>query len=226
MDAVTCIDGLASGQGILPGCIALFLSKFLGYGVVFGSSALKIPQISTVYRNKSVTGLSRQSIEAETIGYFIALAYSTVLGMPFNAYGENVFLLIQDFVLLIMITKYGDKSYLRLVLIIMAVGVMWGIFFVDFLSDSSLDMVHSGMNLIFYYARLQQIWASFSASSTGQLSLVSSILLLAGTAVRVLTTVQEGGTYNMIVKIAISFSLNFVILAQILYYWPKKEKIV
>jgi hypothetical protein len=36
------------------------------------------------------------------------------------------------------------------------------------------------MNVIFYYARAQQIWENFRASSTGQLSLISSLLLLVG----------------------------------------------
>lgn len=52
-------------------------------------------QILKILQNKSVRGLSLVSFELEVIGYTIALAYCLHKGMPFSAYGELAFLLIQ-----------------------------------------------------------------------------------------------------------------------------------
>lgn len=50
----------------------------------------------------------------------------------------------------------------------------------ELLSDATLEWAYSIKNLVFYYARAQQIFENLRAGSTGQLSLVSSSLLLVG----------------------------------------------
>lgn len=45
-----------------------------------------------------------------------------------------------------------------------------------------------------------------------------------GCAVRVLTTLQEGGGTNMLAGFTISLALNLALVLQILYYRPKAEK--
>ena len=46
-------------------------------------------------KHGSVRGLSVASFELEVVGYTIALAYCIHKGLPFSAYGELAFLLIQ-----------------------------------------------------------------------------------------------------------------------------------
>lgn len=222
VDATHCVSALVEGNGIMDGCAGAILSKVLGYAVVAGSAALKLPQILGMLSSKSADGISRPSIEAETVGYFISMSYSMVRGMSFNAYGETVFLLVQDVLVLGLITLFGDKSYMRLLTVLLAIGGIGVGFHQKLLPDSTLEYVFSGMNSIFYYARAQQIYDSFKAKSTGQLSLVSSMLLLVGNAVRILTTMQEGGGMNMLIGYTISFSLNLMIVLQIMYYSKKK----
>lgn len=48
-----------------------------------------------ILKHQSVRGLSMISFELEVIGYTIALAYCLHKGLPFSAYGELLFLLIQ-----------------------------------------------------------------------------------------------------------------------------------
>lgn len=52
-------------------------------------------QIMKILKHQSVRGLSMISFELEVIGYTIALAYCLHKGLPFSAYGELLFLLIQ-----------------------------------------------------------------------------------------------------------------------------------
>ena len=52
-------------------------------------------QILRILKLKSVWGLSVVAFELEVVGYTIALAYCLHKGLPFSAYGELAFLLIQ-----------------------------------------------------------------------------------------------------------------------------------
>lgn len=48
-----------------------------------------------ILQHGSVRGLSIVAFELEVVGYTIALAYCLHKGLPFSAYGELAFLLIQ-----------------------------------------------------------------------------------------------------------------------------------
>ena len=43
------------------------LSKTLGYGVVLGALAVKLPQIIKILKNKSIAGISFRSVALEVI---------------------------------------------------------------------------------------------------------------------------------------------------------------
>jgi hypothetical protein len=59
----------------------------------------------------------------------------------------------------------------------------------------------------------------------GYLPLPSSDLPLRACAVRVLTTTQEGGGRNMLISYLTSLSLNFTLMAQIVYFNMGAKKI-
>lgn len=48
-----------------------------------------------IVHHKSVRGLSVVAFELEVVGYTISLAYCLHKGLPFSAFGEMAFLLIQ-----------------------------------------------------------------------------------------------------------------------------------
>lgn len=52
-------------------------------------------QILKILKHNSVRGLSVVAFELEVVGYTIALSYCLHKGLPFSAYGELLFLLIQ-----------------------------------------------------------------------------------------------------------------------------------
>ena len=52
-------------------------------------------QILKILEHKSVRGLSVMAFELEVIGYTISLAYCLHKGLPFSAFGEYAFLLVQ-----------------------------------------------------------------------------------------------------------------------------------
>lgn len=90
-------------------CWETFLKTYLKHVIVIGNTSkitlLVFPvnynfidfffQILKILQHSSVRGLSVVAFELEVVGYTIALAYCLHKGLPFSAYGELAFLLIQ-----------------------------------------------------------------------------------------------------------------------------------
>ncbi len=62
----------------------------LGYGILAGSTLVKVPQLLNVTRAKSAEGLNPISFELETVGLLIATTYGFLMQLPFSAFGEVV----------------------------------------------------------------------------------------------------------------------------------------
>ena len=62
----------------------------LGYGILAGSTLVKVPQVLNVVRARSAAGLSPLAFELETLGLVIAVTYGFLMGLPISAFGETV----------------------------------------------------------------------------------------------------------------------------------------
>jgi mannose-P-dolichol utilization defect protein 1 len=79
-----------------------------------------------------------------------------------------------------------------------------------------LQMLSMSTNMI---GRVPQIYANFSASSTGQLSLPTFLLNFLGSVARVFTTLQDAGNdVVMVSNFALAAALNGALVLQILVY--------
>ena len=59
---------------------------------------------------QSVYGISFTSVMAEGMTNWVTIVYSWYRGTPFSIYGENVFLLIQNIIILGFFVIYGNKA--------------------------------------------------------------------------------------------------------------------
>uniref|UniRef100_A0A6V7J784 Mannose-P-dolichol utilization defect 1 protein homolog n=1 Tax=Bracon brevicornis TaxID=1563983 RepID=A0A6V7J784_9HYME len=66
---------------------------------------------------------------------------------------------------------------------------------------------------------MAQAYTNYKNGSTGQISLVTMLMLLFGSMARIFTSVQETGDINMIIMYVSSTTANAIIVAQIFYYW-------
>ncbi|KAH9604638.1 hypothetical protein KSS87_018863 [Heliosperma pusillum] len=102
------VDSISHGQIPQKACLLPLISKLLGYCIVAASTTVKIPQILKILEHKSIRGLSVAAFELEVIGYTISLAYCLHKGLPFSAFGEYAFLLIQAIVLVAVIYYFSQ----------------------------------------------------------------------------------------------------------------------
>ncbi|CAI7857199.1 unnamed protein product [Closterium sp. NIES-54] len=93
------------------------LAKLIGYIIVTASTVLKLPQIIRIVRSNSIEGLSVPSFEMECVGYTVSLLFCWTRRVPFSAYGELFFLVLQSLILMLLIyyhsPRLGRQRYLR-----------------------------------------------------------------------------------------------------------------
>lgn len=227
MDFSCAFRSLSNGKFPEKDCLLPLISKLLGYAIVSASTTVKLPQILKILKHKSVRGLSVVAFELEVIGYTIALAYCLHKGLPFSAYGELAFLLIQAIVLVGIIYYFsqpmGTSTWIRALLYCgMAPTILAGR-----IDPILFEALYASQHAIFFFARVPQIWENFKNKSTGELSFLTSLMNVAGSTVRVFTSVQEKAPTSVLMGSVIGILTNGTILSQIIAYQKppaKKEK--
>ncbi|XP_027331184.1 mannose-P-dolichol utilization defect 1 protein homolog 2 [Abrus precatorius] len=225
IDLSCALGSLRHGQFPDKDCLLPLISKLLGYAIVAASTTVKLPQILKILKHQSARGLSMISFELEVVGYTIALAYCLHKGLPFSAYGELLFLLIQAIVLVAVIYYYSrpvsTTTWIRALLYCaVAPTVLAGQ-----IDPLLFEALYASQHAIFLFARIPQIWQNFSNKSTGELSFLTSFMNFGGSMVRVFTTIQENAPKSVLLGYAIGVATNFTILSQIVIYQkPRAEK--
>ena len=250
---VLTLTSLSHGQLPATPILQALISKVLGFGIVAGSTIVKLPQVLAVVRAHSADGLSPLAFELETLGLAIAATYGVIQKLAFSAYGESVVrsasihshacihltlqtqqtshnktnqaLLIQNIALLLLIYRYQARSSTRTALLFAFLAVWGGAFSSGSLSPPLVSSLYDLQNGILLASRLPQIYQSFRARSTGQLSIITYALNTAGAAARIFTTSQEKNAGAAMLRGAvISTLLNAIMVAQIVGYGDAAQK--
>lgn len=199
-------------------CLRVVLSKGLGYAIIAGSLMVKVPQILKIMNAQSAEGINLLGVTLELSAMSATLVYSFANDYPFSTYGESIFLLIQTWIVAVLVLWYTGRQaivaiYSAILALILAfllspaasAGLLW------FLQSSNIA------NIII--ARMLQAFENYKNGSTGQLSVITSSMLWAGSLARIFTSWQETGDTTVIMTYVIANLCNSVILAQIIYYW-------
>ncbi|XP_062160157.1 mannose-P-dolichol utilization defect 1 protein homolog 2 [Alnus glutinosa] len=227
IDFSCALGSLRNGQIPHKDCLLPLISKLLGYCIVAASTTVKLPQILKILKNRSVRGLSVVAFELEVVGYTISLAYCLHKGLPFSAYGELAFLLIQAIILVATIYYFsqpvGTTTWIRALLYCaLAPTILAGQ-----INPVLFEALYASQHAIFLFARIPQIWKNFSNKSTGELSFLTCLMNFAGSMVRVFTSIQEKAPSSVLLGYALGMSTNGTILSQIIMYrkpHAKEEK--
>ena len=86
------------------------LAVILSYVVIVGSAVVKLPQILTVWRSRSVAGLAPEQFLMEQFCYVINIYYNLSIKAEFWTWGEVVFLFASNVVLLEQVVAYGGAE--------------------------------------------------------------------------------------------------------------------
>ena len=226
-------------------CFSLAVSKALGIGIVGASAVVKIPQLLKLLNSQSAQGLSFLSYLLETASFVITLAYNVRHGFPFSTFGETAFIAVQDIAITVLILAFSGRSSTAAVFVAGLAAAGYALFGQGNLVDmNALGYLQAGAGVLGVASKLPQIWQIFKEGGTGQLSAFAvnstladnlSLLLmmlsqvfnyLAGSLSRIFTTLKEVDDKMILYGFISGFALNFVLAAQLLYYWNDKKPAV
>lgn len=200
------------------------IAKLLGYAVIVGASVVKIPQIVRLIKAGSARGIAASTYIIENIAYTICASYYMNNGYPFSTYGENIFLLLQGYVLVLLVFKFnchlGPQFYLAAIAFTLFVMVL----FTNVVGMQVLALLQGCSVPLTAASRVPQILTNFKNRSTGELSILTGALVFLGNTARVFTTFQEIDDLMALLPVMSSFVLNGTILLQIILYYGSDTK--
>jgi len=207
-------------------CISITISKGLGYGIIIGASAVKLPQVFNILKAQSGAGILVSMFYMEAYMHIINGCYNIHLGSPFSVYGENFCLLAQNLLLIALIWYYErNVTTLKMCLVSFSIlGPLTYLFF-DFMVPVALWKLLMNIQIIMVaYSRMPQILENFRNKTTGELSSIMFILNTLGNLARLFTFVKETNDVLNMCTSGLSAVLNFTIFVQILFYWKNTQK--
>ncbi|KAJ3359159.1 hypothetical protein GGF32_009607 [Allomyces javanicus] len=200
-----------------PTCVARAASKGIGLGIVAAGAGVKVPQILKLYSAKSAEGLSYAGYALESAASATFAAYSVALEFPFSTYGESVFIVAQNAIIMAMICYYRQQPALAGLTLLAFALAAFGLF--ALVPAGILKTVQSVALVVGLVAKIPPIVAVAKAGNTGALSAVTVSAYFAGSCARIFTTLAEVNDPLVLTSFLLNGSLNLVLLAQVLYYW-------
>ncbi|KAL9653868.1 hypothetical protein ABK040_012928 [Willaertia magna] len=214
-----CFESVFLNFNLETACISLLISKLLGVLVILGSVLYKVPQIITIWRKSSVVGLSSLMFIIEIYTQVITLGYNIRENNPFSTYGEYVFMIAQNVVILLFFFVYSKTDIVfSLSSIIFPVAFYFIVFDRNYVTMEHVAILQA-LNLpLFMFSRIPQIIKNFTQKGVGALSFTTTFLQLAGSGARLFTTYKELDDKLLLITSFIAVVLNGTLLLQILYY--------
>eukprot|EP00732_Lithocolla_globosa_P006194 Lithocolla_globosa_v1_NODE_7028_length_1002_cov_140.520042.p1 type:complete len:259 gc:universal NODE_7028_length_1002_cov_140.520042:163-939(+) len=206
-------------------CMKLTLSKLLGFGMILGGTGVKLPQLLKILKAGSAEGISVLAYCMELFVYTETVGYNLRFGYAFSTYGENVFLTIQDILILLLMFHFS-KNYLGLFGYFALYAAFCALTFQQLLTEDLSVKLHSFVTPMLLVSRIPQIYSNYSNGSTGNLSAVTIFLFAAGTTARIFTTLQEVEDMVVLYGYIAGTAVNLILALQVVYYWnsPKNNK--
>jgi mannose-P-dolichol utilization defect protein 1 len=191
MEELTCTFNRNILQEFDSRCMSFYIAKLLGLAILGGSVALKLPQIWNIVSTKDVFGLSPLAFYSEVPLFAVSVVYNLRQGNPFTSYGENCTILVQNIILVVLLWTYSKPPPRSATMIQVVMCGLFLIVAICMVPDKYLFVLPL-LNLpLSLSSRVPQIVSNFRLRSTGQLSIITTLLLFGGNVARVFTTIQE-----------------------------------
>jgi hypothetical protein len=205
-------------------CVKPLISKALGIGIIGGALLLKVPQIVAILSSGTVEGLSPMAFYTELPLSGTNVCYNILQGNPFSTYGEQVFISIQNAILILLLWAYMPIRP-SVVFTLGMVMFFVAVFATALNLPSEFQQILPLLSIpLMLFARLSQILNNYKLKTTGQLSLITTLLNFIGGLARVFTTIQQVGyDYSLLSGFAASIFTSGLLLLQMVIYRKSKS---
>jgi len=205
-------------------CLKLVSTKLLGYAIVAGASAVKLPQVFKIITAKSGAGITVIGVLLELLAITFNACYSFRNNFPFSAWGEAIFLAIETLFIAFLILWYDGNKGKALTFLSIYVAVVATLIHPDFVSRDVMWWLQSTVLPLAVTGKMFQAIKNYKAQHTGQISALTAWAIFAGSLVRIYTTIQETGDLLTATTFTFAAAANALLALQVLYYWKSTKK--
>ena len=200
------------------GCVGKLISKVLSLAIIAGAGILKVPQILTIVKNKSVEGIVASSFYLEALALTATVVYSTLKGYPLTTYGESVIITGQVLILVWLLWTYSKPTATTGFRIQCMVSYGAIVASMLYLPEEFQPVLLTVGTVLTVSSRVSQIIANFRSGSSGQVSLITWALNSAGGAARIFTTLQEVNDPFVLAGFVLGFITSATLVFQVVLY--------
>lgn len=154
----------------------------------------------------------------ETLGTTFSAVYFARRAFPFSTYGEAVFIMVQNVLVLALIVHYQRLPLLTASLLAIAYAAMLLLLYSSLVPMSVLMVLQVCSIPILNLARLPQILLNWRRKSTGELSPITLGLQLLGNLARIFTTIAQVRDPLMFAGICVATLFNSFLFLQWIFY--------
>ncbi|XP_055531519.1 solute carrier family 66 member 3 [Wyeomyia smithii] len=184
----------------------------------------KVPQIQTVQKLRSATGLSLNGLLMELCSYTVTMLYNFTNRYAFLSYMEYPILLIQEYVLVYVVLKYknilNQTSY---VWSAVYVAVFIG-FASEIIPGSLLMMLVPFTTPVGATSKVMQLIAILRSKDSESVSLITWGLSAFTNSTRIYTILLDSGDRMLLANFGISTILSSSVLLAAWYYKKPKQE--
>jgi mannose-P-dolichol utilization defect protein 1 len=205
------------------GCLKSIISRGLSFGIIVGSSILKVPQMYNFYKTKSTSGVSSAMLYLDVISFTPSPIYNMMMYHPFFTYGEQVIVLTENIILVLMLWYYNQNSTSKcLGISIMYSLIVFGFFHAPQSIWWTYPLLGAAAAVL---GRIPQITENYANQYTGTLSAFTFILNSLGGVARMFTTMNSTGDLYIATSQFIGVIFSIIVLVQIIMYRKNKKSV-
>lgn len=205
--------------------VLTLISTIVGVCVLIGSLLYKVPQVVRVIRRRSAAGISLLMYALETVGTTFSAVYFMRRAFPFSTYGETVFIMTQNFVIMVLIVFYERLPRAAAVACAILYLMTLCFLFSSYVPMKAIMTLQVCSIPILNLARVPQIILNWRRKGTGELSPITLGLQLLGNVARIFTTVAQVRDLLMFVGICVATCFNATLFGQWLYYSKRRPPV-
>ncbi|XP_071807447.1 solute carrier family 66 member 3-like [Asterias amurensis] len=184
---------------------------------------MKIPQVWTLYTLKTARGISFTSIFLELLSHTVFMMYMFVLAKPLMQYAEYIFLVTQEWVVILLILNYSDQLDIRVIALSSLYFLSTTIIGGDLTPRWFPTFLLALSTPISVCSAMFQIVAIYQSKDSGSVSFLSWFIAWATGFARILTSFLTG-EFVVLASYVPTNILRVIGCATILYYRPSPKK--
>ena len=212
------------GNILTSECLKYFTVNLFGIVIFMMSWTLKVPQIISIYKNKSSKGVSSMSIYTDFFNVVASGLNCMKFNLPFSIYGEFISLILQNLIIVILYAYYNRNNNTKIIafIIILITSILCFIgIYTDIYPSIVWDFI-AASNLPFVtISRGSQYISLYKNKEVGSLSIESFLMRTFKNLIKMITLILETDKYILILNQGYNALLGLIMIIMILYYKSK-----